>query len=196
MEKPKFVNVYTESSPNPNSQKFVFNFHLLENMSFDFPNAEGTQNCPIAKALFEKFDFVQGVFIASNFITITKNASTDWYEHNPTIKEFLKSYIQDEKPLFLEGIKQEVAKQDVKTSSTETPTDAQIKAVLNDYVRPAVESDGGAISFHSFHEGVVKVELKGACSGCPSSTVTLKSGIENLLKRMVPGVERVEALEL
>ena len=193
MEKPKFVNVYTESSPNPNSQKFVFNFHLLENMSFDFPNAEGTQNCPIAKALFEKFDFVQGVFIASNFITITKNASTDWYEHNSTIKEFLKSYIQDEKPLFLEGIKQEVAKQDIKTSSTETPTDAQIKAVLNDYVRPAVESDGGAISFHSFHEGVVKVLLQGSCSGCPSSTLTLKAGIENLLTRMVPEVKEVIA---
>lgn len=196
MEKPKFVNVYTESSPNPNSQKFVFNFHLLENMSFDFPNVEGTENCPIAQALFKEFDFIEGVFIASNFITITKNAATDWYEHNPALKEFLKSYIQAEKPLFLEGIKQEVAKEDVKVSASETPTDAQIKAVLNDYVRPAVESDGGAISFHSFNEGVVKVELKGACSGCPSSTVTLKSGIENLLKRMVPGVERVEALEL
>jgi len=196
MEKPRFINIYTESSPNPNSQKFVLNFYLLENMSFDFPSAEGTENCPIAKALFDQFDFIEGVFIASNFITITKSASSDWFEINTPVKEFIKNYIQEEKPLFLEGIKQEVAKEDIKENVTETPTDAQIKAVLNDYVRPAVESDGGAISFHSFDEGVVKVELKGACSGCPSSTVTLKSGIENLLKRMVPGVEKVEAVEL
>lgn len=196
MEKPRFVNVYTESSPNPNSQKFVFNFYLLENMSFDFTDKEGTENCPVAAAIFNEFNFVEGVFIASNFITITKDAKTDWYEVNPSIKEFLKGYVEGENPLFLEGIKDEVAKEEIKESVTETPTDAQIKAVLNDYVRPAVESDGGAISFHSFQEGVVKVELKGACSGCPSSTVTLKSGIENLLKRMVPGVERVEAVEL
>lgn len=196
MEKPRFVNVYTESSPNPNSQKFVFNFYLLENMSFDFTGKEGAENCPIAESIFNEFSFVEGVFIASNFITITKSADTDWYEVNPQLKEFLKGYVEAEKPLFLEGIKQEVAKEDIKENVTETATDAQIKSVLNDYVRPAVESDGGAISFHSFENGVVKVELKGACSGCPSSTVTLKSGIENLLKRMVPGVESVEAVEV
>lgn len=195
MEKPRFVNIYTESSPNPNSQKFVFNFYLLENMSFDFPDTEGTEHCPIAKAIFDTFDFVEGVFIASNFITVTKNAATDWFEVNNQLKEFLKNYVEEEKPLFLEGIKQKVAKEDVKTNVTETASEAQIKSVLEDYVKPAVESDGGAISFHSFEEGVVKVVLKGACSGCPSSTVTLKSGIENLMKRMVPGVERVEALE-
>ena len=195
MEKPRFVNIYTESSPNPNSQKFVFNFYLLENMSFDFPDASGTENCPVAKAIFETFDFVEGIFIASNFITITKNPGTDWFEVNNQLKDFLKKYVEEEKPLFLEGIKQEVAKEDIKTNVTETASEAQIKSVLEDYVKPAVEQDGGAISFHSFEEGVVKVVLKGACSGCPSSTVTLKSGIENLMKRMVPGVERVEALE-
>ena len=194
MEKPKVVTIYTESSPNPNSQKFVFDFYLIEEMSFDYQSKEGTENCPIAQALFEEFDFVTGVFVAANFITITKKVDADWYEVNIPVKEFLKKYIQDEKPLFLEGIKQEVAKEDIKASVAGSDIDEQIKAVLNDYVRPAVESDGGAISFHSFEEGVVKVELKGACSGCPSSTVTLKSGIENLLKRMVPGVETVEAV--
>lgn len=195
MEKQKLVTIYTESSPNPNSQKFVFNFQLIDNMSFDYQEVEGSDNCPIAKALFEEFDYVAGVFIAANFITITKKNDTDWYEINIPLKEYLKKYIQDEKPLFLEGIKQEVAKEDVKTSVEGTATEEQIKSVLEDYVRPAVESDGGAISFHSFIEGVVTVQLKGACSGCPSSTVTLKSGIENLMKRMVPGVEKVEALE-
>ena len=111
-----------------------------------------------------------------------------------TQKEYLKKYVQDGKTMFLEGIQQEVAKEDLKININETAQEAQIKSVLDEYVRPAVESDGGAISFHSIVDGVVKVELKGACSGCPSSTVTLKSGIENLLKRMVPGVERVEAL--
>lgn len=194
MKKAKFISIYTESSPNPNSQKFVFNFDLIENMSFDYQDKEGTDNCPIAKALFEEFDFVTGVFIAANFITITKKEDADWYEINIPLKEYLKKYIEEEKPLFLEGIKQEVAKEDIKVSVEGSEIDEQIKAVLNDYVRPAVESDGGAISFHSFKDGLVKVELKGACSGCPSSTVTLKSGIENLLKRMVPGVESVEAV--
>lgn len=196
MEKPKFVNVYTESSPNPNSQKFVFNFYILENMSFDFIGDNGTENCPLAQELFSKFGFIEGIFIASNFITITKKPEIDWYEVNVPLKEFLKAYIQEEKPIFLEGIQQQVSKEDLKTNVSETAQEAQIKAVLEDYVRPAVESDGGAISFHSIEDGVVKVVLKGACSGCPSSTVTLKGGIENLLKRMVPGVERVEAIEL
>lgn len=194
MEIPKFVNIYTESSPNPNSQKFVFNFYLLENLSLDFMGNNGTENCPLAQDLFAQFSYIEGIFIAANFITITKKPETDWYEINVELKEYLKKYVQDGKTMFLEGIQQEVAKEDLKININETAQEAQIKSVLDEYVRPAVESDGGAISFHSIVDGVVKVELKGACSGCPSSTVTLKSGIENLLKRMVPGVERVEAL--
>ncbi len=194
METPKFVNIYTESSPNPNSQKFVFNFYLLENITLDYMGNNGTENCPLAQDLYAKFSYIQGIFIASNFITITKSPEADWFEINLELKEYLKTYIQDGKPMFLDGIQQEVAKEDLKTNLNETPQEAQIKSVLDEYVRPAVESDGGAISFHSIENGVVKVVLKGACSGCPSSTVTLKSGIENLLKRMVPGVERVEAV--
>lgn len=195
IEKPKFVNIYTEASPNPNSQKFVFNFYLLENMSFDFIGDNGTENCPLAQALYGNFNYIEAIFIAANFITITKKPEVDWFEINIELKEFLKNYVNEGKPMFLEGIQQQVAKEELKTNLNETPQEAQIKAVLEDYVRPAVESDGGAISFHSFEEGVVKVVLKGACSGCPSSTVTLKGGIENLMKRMVPGVERVEAVE-
>ena len=193
-EKPKFVNIYTEASPNPNSQKFVFNFYLLENMSFDFIGDNGTENCPLAQDLYKTFDFIEAIFIAANFITITKKPAVDWYEINVPIKEYLKKYVEDGKPMFLEGIQQQVAKEELKTNLNETEQEAQIKAVLEDYVRPAVESDGGAISFHSFENGVVKVLSPGACAGCPSSTVTLKGGIENLMKRMVPGVERVEAV--
>jgi Fe-S cluster biogenesis protein NfuA len=194
MEKPKFINIYTESSPNPNSQKFVFNFYLLENMTFDFIGNNGTENCPLAQELFSKFEYIEGIFIAANFITVTKKPNFDWFEINLELKEFLRQYVTDEKPLFLEGIKQEVAKESLVSNANDSEQVAQIKAVLEDYVRPAVESDGGAISFHSFEEGVVKVVLQGSCSGCPSSTVTLKSGIENLMKRMVQGVERVEAV--
>lgn len=191
MEEP--ITIYTEASPNPNSIKFVVNFPLVENINFDFPSKEEAEMSPLAYTLFEEFPFVKRVFIASNFVTLTKDDSTDWYEVNPEIKEFLLQYFRDEKPLFTEGMRQEVIKEDRQEAADETEIDAKIKAILKDYVAPAVEQDGGAIAFHSFDEGKVKVLLQGACSGCPSSTMTLKAGIENLLKRMVPEVTEVEA---
>lgn len=191
MEEP--ITIYTEASPNPNSLKFVVNFPLVENINFDFPSKEEAEMSPLAYTLFEEFTFVNRVFIASNFITLTKDEETDWYEVNPEIKDFLLQYFRDKKPLFVEGIRQQVIKDDRKEAESETELEAKIKAVLKDYVAPAVEQDGGAIAFHSFDEGKVKVLLQGACSGCPSSTMTLKAGIENLLKRMVPEVTEVEA---
>ena len=197
-EQPKVVTIYTESSPNPNSLKFVMNFYLLQNITLDYPTKEDAKECPLAEALFDGFDTINGVFVAANFITITKTEGADWYEIIPSIKEFIKQYILEERPVFNSSIEDKV-KEEEKQENTKPTTpsgelDDKIISILDEYVRPAVENDGGAITFDSFIEGVVKVRLQGACSGCPSSTVTLKNGIENLLKRMVPEVQEVVAV--
>jgi Fe-S cluster biogenesis protein NfuA len=189
------VFVYTEASPNPNSMKFVLNFELVpQGLSFDYPDLNSTQaedkSSPLAGDLFQ-FPFVQRVFLASNFITLTKDDTTDWGEVILDTKQFLKIYFEENHPVF----EQKTVEKNTTILDTDSPTIRQIKTVLNDYVRPAVESDGGAISFHSFEEGTgtVKVLLQGSCSGCPSSTLTLKAGIQNLLTQMVPDVKEVVA---
>lgn len=192
------IHIYTEASPNPNSLKFVLNFDLID-ISLDFPTLEDTKNCPLAKELFENFSFIQRVFIANNFITLTKAEESDWFEVMPNVKDFIKKYIQDEKQIFTEDIKKQVVGADLKEQKVneekgnDSETIAQIKVVLDEYVKPAVESDGGAISFVSFDDGKVTVLLQGSCSGCPSATVTLKNGVETLLKKMVPAVTEVVA---
>ena len=189
------VSIFTEGSPNPNSMKFVVNFELVPSgLSFDYDApaeaiVEG-KHSPLAVALFG-FDFVRRVFISANFITITKDDDTDWDEVMFETKFFLKDYFTDQKPVF--------AQRTMDTNSAKLDMDSEtvqkIKAVLDQYIKPAVESDGGAINFYSFDEpsGTVKVLLQGSCSGCPSSTLTLKAGIENLLTRLVPEVKLVEA---
>jgi len=180
------VVVYTESSPNPNSLKFVSNKTLLpEGASADFPDAESAHNCPIAVDLF-KFSFVRRVFISSNFVTVTKDESSDWNDLVPMLKPFVKGWLEEGKPLFREEFKKE-------NMEGLSEIAQKIQVVLDEYIRPAVESDGGNITFHSFENGIVKVLLQGSCSGCPSSTLTLKSGIENLLTRLIPEVKSVVA---
>ena len=177
----RYVNLYLEANPNPNSLKFVANLMLLpEGASYDFPDAESAQNSPLAQELFS-FDFVERVFFMSNFVTVTKKEGIDWIEVQDQLKITIKGYLEQNKPIVLKEAYEVPA-----TGGSETDTEKKIKAILDEYIRPAVESDGGAIQFHSYDEGVVKVLLQGACSGCPSSTVTLKAGIENLLKRMMP----------
>ncbi len=182
------VHIYMEANPNPNSLKFVINFMLAdEGVSFDYPNVESAGNSPLAQELFN-FAAVDRVFIASNFVTVTKTEEVDWLEIRDHIRDNIKTYLElgknpinitiEKDPLFNENDSEIVKK---------------IKGILDEYIRPAVEQDGGAIIFHSFHDGMVKVLLQGACSGCPSSTVTLKAGIENLLTRMLPEVKGVEA---
>ena len=186
---PKNINIYLESNPNPNSLKFVINEMLVpEGISFDFPNAESTTDAPLAKELFE-YPFVDRVFYMSNFITVTKKGDVEWLEIQNTIKEHIKRFLESGKFII------EVGKPETSSSEEETETVKKIKTILEEYIRPAVEQDGGAITFHSFKEGIVKVKLQGSCSGCPSSMVTLKAGIENLFQRMMPGeVNSVEAL--
>jgi len=175
------INVYTESTPNPATMKFIVN-KLLINGSADFATKESAEKSPFAKELF-KFSFVNGVFFASNFVTVTKTEGSDWNDLEPIVKEFVKGAVESELLVQL--------KEQEEVAFEGTDAEIKIQQILQDYVRPAVEQDGGAITYKSFNEGVVTVELRGSCSGCPSSTITLKSGIENLLKRMVPEVTEV-----
>lgn len=186
----RIFEVYTEANPNPSSLKFVTDVMLINEGSVDFADAASTTNCPMATDLF-KFNFVRRVFITVNFITITKSEDAEWFEIAPLLKTFIKSYLEDAKPLFLDDIKID----SVVIDANEPEIVGKIKAILEEYVKPAVEQDGGAIYFDSFEDGVVKVSLQGSCSGCPSSTVTLKAGIENLLTRMIPEVKQVVAVE-
>lgn len=186
---PKQIHIYLESNPNPNSLKFVVNEMLVpEGMSFDFPDVQTTEHAPLAKELFN-YPFVDRVFYMSNFITVTKKESVEWLEIQGTLKDHIKSFLESGKFII------EVNEEEVVPAEEETETIKKIKTILEDYIRPAVEQDGGAITYHSFQKGVVKVRLQGSCSGCPSSMVTLKAGIENLFKRMMPDeVQAVEAL--
>jgi Fe-S cluster biogenesis protein NfuA len=168
---------------------FTWNQTLTQtHSSFDFPDAESTSDAPLAKELFQ-FPFVDRVFYMSNFITVTKKSDVEWLEIQGTIKEHIKKFLESGKFII------EVREPETASTEEETETVKKIKTILEEYIRPAVEQDGGAITYHSFNEGVVKVKLQGSCSGCPSSMVTLKAGIENLFQRMMPGeVKSVEAL--
>ena len=194
------VTVYAESTPNPSVLKFVTNKPLTPG-TFEFKNPEDSDFAPIAKALFQ-FPFVKEVFIHSNYISITKHEGVAWDEITLELREFLKNYIEEGKSLFLEELLQENTKKStVKTRSIQhsnyTDIETKIISILNEYVQPAVAGDGGHIAFESFNEATktVRVVLQGACSGCPSSTFTLKNGIETMLKEMLNDTGlQVEAL--
>lgn len=185
---PKNIHLYLESNPNPNSLKFVVNEMLVpDGMSFDFPNPTVAEEAPLAQELF-MYPFVDRVFYASNFITVTKKEDVEWLEIQETLKKHIKDFLESGK-LILD------LKTPADSQQEETETIKKIKAILDEYIRPAVEQDGGAITFHSYHDKKVTVTLQGSCSGCPSSTITLKAGIENLFKRMMPEeVDTVEAM--
>ena len=194
--KEKNISVYAEASPNPESMKFVLNQIVLpDGVSVDYPNLESATNSPFAQELFN-FDYVSRIFMASNFVTITKNSSDSWAQLIPELRTFIKAYMEAGGPVFLETPTSE-KKAEGPRDENQTEEDAAISQkvidLLENYVRPAVEQDGGNITFKSYKEGVVTVNLQGSCSGCPSATITLKSGIENLLKRMVPEVTEVKA---
>jgi len=181
-------------TPNPETMKFVANKLLYPGKSIDFPDETTASPSPLAKELFS-FPFIKSVFIASNFVTLTKTAGTeDWQDVIPTIKQFLKEYLENGGPIINED---EVATIKKEASNTVAADDddvvKRIKELLDNYVRPAVEMDGGAIQFKSYDEGVVNLMLQGSCSGCPSSMITLKAGIEGMMKRMIPEVKEVVA---
>ena len=187
------ISIYTEMTPNPETMKFVANKLLYPGKSIDFPVVEEARPSPLAIEVFG-FPFIKSVFIASNFVTLTKTSDTDWNDVIPAIRQFLKEYLEEGKPVINED-------EIVVTARTEGNTiDAddddvvkRIKELLENYVKPAVEMDGGAIQFKSYNEGVVNLMLQGSCSGCPSSMITLKAGIEGMMKRMIPEVKEVVA---
>jgi NFU1 iron-sulfur cluster scaffold homolog, mitochondrial len=187
------VSIYTEMTPNPETMKFVANKLLYPGKSIDFADEASAKPSPLATELFS-FPFIKGVFVASNFITLTKTPDTDWQDVIPSIRQFLKDYLEEGKAVINEDEIVTVAKLDGNTiNEDDTDVVKRIKELLDNYVRPAVEMDGGAIQFKSYNEGVVNLALQGSCSGCPSSMITLKSGIEGMMKRMIPEVQEVVA---
>src|SRR5579875_1495073 len=184
------ISIYTEMTPNPETMKFVANKLLYPGKSIDFPDESSAAPSPLAKELFA-FPFIRSVFIASNFVTLTKTPDTNWDDVIPAIRDFLKQYLEEGKTVINED--QIVVKKESNVSSDDTDVVKRIKELLENYVKPAVEMDGGAISFKGYDDGVVKLMMQGSCSGCPSSMITLKAGIEGMMKRMIPEVKEVVA---
>ena len=188
------ISIYTEMTPNPETMKFVANKLLYPGKSIDFPDVESAKASPLATELFG-FPFVKAIFIASNFVTLTKTSDTaDWADVIPSIRQFLKEYLEEGKTIISE---EEVAAMKKDSTNMVLADDddvvKRIKELLDNYVRPAVEMDGGAIQFKSYEDGVVNLMMQGSCSGCPSSMITLKAGIEGMMKRMIPEVKEVVA---
>ncbi|MEP7320427.1 MAG: NifU family protein [Saprospiraceae bacterium] len=189
------VMLYTEQTPNPETLKFVLNRIIYKGIA-DFKNADQAYNwSPFASALFE-FPFVKGVYLCNNFVTITKEPHMEWNDIMLETKEYIKAYIADGKPIINEGYQEyldqvEKDSSPIQYSESDSELVKRIKDLIETYVKPAVEMDGGNIEFKAYDQGTVYVIMQGSCSGCPSSTVTLKAGIEGMLKRMIPEVKEV-----
>jgi Fe-S cluster biogenesis protein NfuA len=190
------VTVYAESTPNPSVMKFVANKMLVDSV-YEFKSIEDTSTAPIAAALFQ-FQFVKEIFLDTNYISINKKEEVEWETVVMKVREFIRAYIEDGKTIISSA-----APIQETFSSSATPieeldeTSQEIVKIIEDYIKPAVASDGGNILFDNYNteDKSVQVVLQGACSGCPSSTITLKNGIETMLKEMLPGkVATVTAL--
>ncbi|MCB9273770.1 MAG: NifU family protein [Lewinellaceae bacterium] len=192
------VMLYTEQTPNPESLKFVTNRMLFRGTA-DFRDQEmALEWSPLATALFE-LPYVKGVYICNNFVTITKEMNYEWADLMLKLKEFVKKYVEDGGEILKEGFEEAMAKIEEERgagyeySGDDVEIVKKIRDLIDTYVKPAVEMDGGNIEFKLWDKGTVVLTMQGACSGCPSSTVTLKAGIEGMLKRMVPEVQDVVA---
>lgn len=189
-QKEQIVEVYAESTPNPNVQKFVTN-KLLSNQNIELSQQADSHDVPLAYELFQ-FPFVREVFISDNYVSIQKSNDLEWFEVNNTLRDFLKEYLQSDRRIVGENYAP-VAKKSQQDNQKFTVTDDDISkeiiAVLEEYIKPAVAGDGGNIQFLSYvaETKEVNVLLQGACNGCPSSTITLKNGIEATLKQLLPG---------
>ena len=179
------VTVYAESTPNPNAMKFVVNKKIVDDV-YEFKSVDDTKDSPLAKSLFG-FEFIKEVFFDFNFVSLIQRQGNNWDENVMDVREFIRSFIQDNNTIVFE----DRIKSQIKTKSNVEFDDIskEIIKIIDENIKPAVASDGGNIMFESYDVTTQKVNviLQGACSGCPSSTITLKSGIENMLKDMLPG---------
>jgi len=193
------VTIYSEITPNPSTMKFVVNKYILPTgESANFTSKKDTIGfSPLAEELFQ-LPFVDGVFMASNFVTITKTDNVSWDFITMQLREFIREWISEGKEILLKSQEYDeptIANIDINNLNFDkSEFDHKIAALLDEYVRPAVENDGGAIDYVGYKEGQVTVLMKGSCAGCPSSTATLKGGIETLLKQHIPEVKEVIAL--
>lgn len=178
--------IQTEATPNPATVKFLPGKPVAEKRPYDFKSEEDAGNSPLAQRLFA-LQGVTGVFLGSDFVSVSKSDDTDWSMLKPMVLNALMQHFSLDQPVVNEEAQADAS--DV--SEDDDPIVAQIKQLIQERVRPAVMMDGGDIVFDSFEDGVVYLEMRGACAGCPSSTMTLKSGIENMLKHFVPEVTEV-----
>ncbi len=189
------VEVYAEVTPNPSVLKFVANKKLVDT-DFEFKNIEEAQNSPLAIELYN-FPFVKEIFISENYVSITKFDIVEWSDITVEIRSFIKQFIADGKTIAVQTEKETTQQNSPNITGDLDDISKQIISILDEYIKPAVAADGGNILFQSYEEDtqIVNVILQGACSGCPSSTITLKNGIENMLKELIPGkIEGVVAV--
>ena len=183
------VSAYAEMTPNPGVMKFVANKRLIDVDHVEFANIEEAQISPLAAALFN-FPFVKNVFISTNFIAVEKFNVVEWDAVTQELRQFILAHIQEGKAV-LTGVPPQ-KKAEVSGDEADAPTyaedgiESRIIEILEEYVKPAVAQDGGNIVFAGYENKIVKVQLQGACAGCPSSTLTLQQGIKNILQRMLP----------
>lgn len=177
--------IQTEQTPNPATQKFLPGRAVLEQGTADFPNVESAAKSPLARRLFE-VEGVAGVFLGSDFVTVTKVPEKDWMVLKPLVLHALMDHFVSGAPVV-----EESAETPSPAGEEDSEIVAQIKELLETRVRPAVAADGGDITFEGFENGVVYLNMRGSCAGCPSSTMTLKAGIENMLRHYIPEVTEV-----
>jgi Fe-S cluster biogenesis protein NfuA len=188
--------IRTEQTPNPATRKFLPGQTVMDSGTRDFPDAESAQSSPLASALFDS-GLVEGVFYGRDFVSVTAAPGVSWTDVEPIVLETLLDHFVSGAPLFKAGTAAGIDVAD-EADFEENPEDAdiigQIKELIETRVRPAVAQDGGDIAYKGFKDGRLYLSMHGACSGCPSSTVTLKRGIESLIRHYVPEVESVEAV--
>ena len=195
-----FYSIYAESTPNPEVMKFVSN-RMLADKSIEFLTDDDAKQIPMIHKIFS-LEYVESVFLSSNFISIKKKNDIEWGEVLIEIRNFITTLLNEddiqnytEDIIVKENEEVKLSPKNKQANNKRSDEENEIIQILDEYIRPAVEGDGGAIEFDSFSEGIVKVVLKGACSGCPSSTLTLKSGIESLLiQKLGDKVKEVVAL--
>lgn len=177
------IRIQVENTPNPRALKFIINAQLLATGGRDFPTVDRALTSPLAKTLFD-LDGVDGVYVGTNFVTVTKLDTADWQQVTAPVTAALQAHLEAGLPVLGdEGVQKHTASDDAVAR--------RVQEVLDEYVRPAVAQDGGDVVFDSYDDGVVRLHLQGSCSGCPSSTATLKMGIQTMLKEQIPEVREV-----